>query len=163
MYSGVAKSGSPAPKLTTLTPWAARARALASIVRVAEGAMAPTSVEIRDRAVADVCETGDASGGMGRVVPSDSLTASLASNIVTDERDRSPDYDPPRPAPVGRPVRQRPVQGADGGAGRPGRHRRVLHGHQPPPSQRPVRRGPGAGRSGGAVLPPRRVRGRPRQ
>src|SRR5437870_5633836 len=47
MWPGVGKSGSPAPKLTTLSPAALSAFALASIARVADSAMAATRREIR--------------------------------------------------------------------------------------------------------------------
>ena len=47
MASGVGKSGSPAPKPMTLSPWALSALALASTARVAEGDTAAARAEIR--------------------------------------------------------------------------------------------------------------------
>ena len=47
MCSGVGKSGSPAPKPMTLSPWALRALALASTASVAEGETAAIRAEIR--------------------------------------------------------------------------------------------------------------------
>jgi phosphoserine aminotransferase len=47
MWAGVGKSGSPAPKPTTLSPAALSAFALASMARVADSATAPIRVEIR--------------------------------------------------------------------------------------------------------------------
>src|SRR5882757_4340107 len=116
---------------------------------VADGAMAPTRVEILT------------SDGMVLAVPSsccvwpDSLFRRPRSNSGTDERERPPDYDPPRPSPVRWPVRLRPVQGPDGGAGRAGGHRPVLHGHQPPPARGEIGRRPDPVRPGRPLLPPR--------
>ena len=53
MWAGVGKSGSPAPKPMTASPAAFMALALASTARVAEGAMAATSAEMRDAGVED--------------------------------------------------------------------------------------------------------------
>ena len=52
MWSGVAKSGSPAPKPMTFSPAARMALALFETARVADGAMAPTRREIRSRVMA---------------------------------------------------------------------------------------------------------------
>ena len=52
MWSGVAKSGSPAPNPMTGSPAALSALALASTARVADSAMAATRWEIRDVGIA---------------------------------------------------------------------------------------------------------------
>jgi hypothetical protein len=46
MCSGVSKSGSPAPKLTTSMPWALSRAALAVTARVIEGLMASRRVAV---------------------------------------------------------------------------------------------------------------------
>src|SRR5664280_322621 len=51
MCSGVGKSGSPAPKPITLSPWAFSALALASTARVADGETAAMRAEIRARVI----------------------------------------------------------------------------------------------------------------
>ncbi len=51
MWSGVAKSGSPAPKPMTSSPAACNALALASTASVADSAMAANRVETRFTAV----------------------------------------------------------------------------------------------------------------
>ena len=51
MWSGVGKSGSPAPKPMTFSPAALSALALASTARVADSAMAATRAEIRDSGI----------------------------------------------------------------------------------------------------------------
>jgi hypothetical protein len=45
MCTGVSKSGSPAPKLTTSMPWALRAAALAETLRVMEGSITASLFE----------------------------------------------------------------------------------------------------------------------
>jgi hypothetical protein len=45
MWTGVSKSGSPAPKLTTSIPWALSAAALAETLRVMEGSITESLFE----------------------------------------------------------------------------------------------------------------------
>src|SRR5918994_3820655 len=92
MWSGVGKSGSPAPKPMTGSPAAFRALALASTARVADSAMAATRWEMR----------GDGNGLAPRLDGRDN---------GTDECPDPRDNHPGRPAAPRRPLRLRAVEG----------------------------------------------------
>ncbi len=105
MWSGVGKSGSPAPKPITCSPAAFSALALASTARVAEGATAAARRSLTRRTHA-------------------ALQGSVVTNVMIPYVNDAPDiHDPARPPARRRPLRRGPVQGPRRAGRRPGGRR----------------------------------------